>query len=312
MVAAMNLHQLRVFVAIAEAGSITRASRRLKVSQPAVSKQLTELELALGAALFDRIARGVRLTEAGRLLEVHARRIFAAELAAEAELAELAGVTRGRLSIGASTTIGSYLIPAVFGRFSREHPSVKLELEIGNTATIQAALLDNRLDLGLTEGFVASDALEVEAIASDDMVLIAAPSHPLCSEQPIAPRRLLHVPYISRERGSGSRDVIEAALAQMDIELDPIMSLGSTEAVKNAVAAGLGVAMVSRLTVDLELSTGRLCALEMPTLRIRRALHLLRLKTKRPSPAIEAFVSLLRETLAAPVAALSVIPVPVE
>ncbi len=296
----MNLNQLRVFIAIADTGSITRASRRLKVSQPAVSKQLTELEHALGTTLFDRVARGVRLTESGRVLEGHARRIFAAETAAEDELAELVGLTRGRLSIGASTTIGSYLIPTVFGRFRREHPSVKLDLEIGNTATIQTALLENRLDLGLTEGFVASDSLAVEQIASDEMVLIVAPQHPLRTRPSVSARALLSEAFIMRERGSGTRDVIEAALAQLDIEIDPVMALGSTEAVKNAVAAGLGVAMVSRLTVELELSTGRLCAVEVSDLRIQRELHLLRLKRKRQSPAIEAFVALLRETLAPP------------
>lgn len=293
----MNLNQLRIFAEVVEAGSITRAARRLKVSQPAVSKQISELEERLGVALFDRGARGVQATHAGRALEVHARRIFAMEKAAEDELAEMAGLTRGRLSIGASTTIGSYLIPGVFGRFRRLHPSVKLELEIANTAVIQAALLEGRLDLGLTEGFVPSTALSVEQVASDEMVLIVAPNHPLAGT--VSARQLLHVPFIMRERGSGTRDVIEASLAQLDIELEPTMALGSTEAVKNAVAAGLGVAMVSKLTVELELATGRLRTVEVSDLKIRRALHLLRLQRKRQSPAIEAFATLLRETLAA-------------
>lgn len=295
----MNLNQLRIFAEVADAGSITRAARRLKVSQPAVSKQISELEERLGVMLFDRGARGVQLTQAGRALEAHARRIFAVEKAAEDELAEMAGLTRGRLSIGASTTIGSYLIPAVFGRFRRLHPSVKLELEIANTAVIQAALLEGRLDLGLTEGFVPSTALSVEHVASDEMVLVVGRNHPLATVETISARQLLHVPFILRERGSGTRDVIEASLAQLDIELEPTMALGSTEAVKNAVAAGLGVAMVSKLTVELELATGRLRTVEVSDLKIRRALHLLRLHRKRQSPAIEAFATLLRETLAA-------------
>jgi len=295
----MNLNQLRIFAEVAHAGSITRAARRLKVSQPAVSKQISELEERLGVALFDRGARGVQVTHAGRALEVHARRIFAVEKAAEDELAEMAGLTRGRLSIGASTTIGSYLIPGVFGRFHRLHPSVKLELEIANTAVIQTALLEGHLDLGLTEGFVPSTALSVEHVASDEMVLIVAPNHPLAATASVSARQLLHVPFIMRERGSGTRDVIEASLAQLDIEIEPTMALGSTEAVKNAVAAGLGVAMVSKLTVELELATGRLLTVDVNDLKIRRALHLLRLQRKRQSPAIEAFATLLRETLAA-------------
>src|SRR5688572_3411728 len=124
----MNLHHLRAFAMVASEGNITRAARKLQTSQPAVSKQLAELEDAVGTALLDRLPRGVSLTEAGQVLLRHAERIFAAERAAEAELAELSGLMRGRLSIGASTTIGGYLLPPVFGAFNRAYPRVKLEL----------------------------------------------------------------------------------------------------------------------------------------------------------------------------------------
>lgn len=298
---AVNLAQVRVFVAVAEEGNITRAARRLRTSQPAVSKQVSELERALGTSLFDRLARGVRLTDAGELLLGHARRIFAAEGTAEAELAELLGLSRGHLSVGASTTIGSYLIPAVFGAYHRAHPHIRLELEIANTAAVQAMVLDDRLDLGLTEGFVASDALDSEVVHNDEMVAIAAPGHPLLGQAPLAAARLRDVPFIMRERGSGTRDVIEAALAERGVQLEPAMALGSTEAVKNAVASGLGVALVSRLTVELELQVGRLAVLRVQDLEIKRALHLVRLRGKRDSPAVAAFVEQLQSVLPGPV-----------
>jgi DNA-binding transcriptional LysR family regulator len=294
----LNLNQLRIFSEISRAGNITRAAERLDLSQPAVSKQLVELEQSVGMALFDRLPRGVRLTPAGELLLNHATRILSAEHAAEQELAELAGLSRGRLSVGASTTIGSYLVPRLFGEFHREHPEIGLELEIANTAVIQDAVLDNRVDLGLTEGFVSSDALDVEVVHRDEMVAIAAPGDAWVT-RPVAVAALARKPFILREQGSGTRAVVEAALAQVGVEVEPVMSLGSTEAVKSAVAAGLGIAFVSRLTVELELAAGRLVALDVADLQIRRALHLVRLKSKRTFPAVDAFVRLLRRTFSA-------------
>ena len=293
----MDLHKLRTFSAVATEGNVTRAARRLATSQPAVSKHVSDLEEALGVLLFDRLPRGVRLTEAGRILLEHAQRIFAAEGAAEEEIAELKGLLRGRLSIGASTTIGSYLIPSVFGAFHRRHPDVLLELEIANTAAIQAMVIDHRIDLGLTEGFVPAEQLDVEVVHYDEMVAIAHAEHPLMGRPRLKIGDLAHFPFICRERGSGTRDVVEAALADKGLSFEPVMSLGSTEAVKNAVAAGLGVAFVSRLTVELELSSGRLAVLQVQDLSVRRALHMVRLKGRRNSHAAETFIRQLRAAL---------------
>ncbi|MEN9580721.1 MAG: hypothetical protein RJA70_3730, partial [Pseudomonadota bacterium] len=144
----LNLNQVRVFKAVCDELNITAAARLLRISQPAVSKQLAELEQALGTPLVDRLPRGVRLTSAGELLESHARRIFQAEADAEASLHSHLGLQRGRLSVGASTTVGSYLVPGVFGDFHKQHPEVALELEIDNTQTIQEALRAGALDVG--------------------------------------------------------------------------------------------------------------------------------------------------------------------
>jgi DNA-binding transcriptional LysR family regulator len=239
----------------------------------------------------------VRLTEAGVALLRHADRIFAAETAAEAELAELSGLTRGRLSVGASTTIGSYLIPHVFSAFHRAHPDVKLELEIANTSVIQAMVLDDRIDLGLTEGFIAREQLMAEVVHYDEMVVIAAPGHPLLGERVVRARELARFAFISRERGSGTRDVIEASLAERKVEVVPAMALGSTEAIKSVVASGAGVAIVSRLAVEAELASGRLHAIELSDLTIRRPLHMVRLAGKRESPAVEEFIRMLRAAL---------------
>ena len=313
----MNLNQLRVFHAVVQAGSITAAARMLRVSQPNVSKQLSDLENALGAQLVDRMARGVRLTTAGRALSGHAARIFGIELSAEAELATLLGVTDGQLAIGASTTIGSYLVPRVFGAFQRQHPKLRLDLEIGNTAAIHDLVRRDRVEVGLTEGLVTDDDLTATVFDQDEMVAIIAPVDPAqpsssrssradgssragradgsspSSRAGMLAKELVAMPFIMRERGSGTREVIEAALAKKRLAVEPVMSLGSTEAVKNAVAAGLGVAIVSRLTVELELRSGSLVLIELADLTIRRALHLVELRGKSRSPAAGRFIELL-------------------
>lgn len=290
----MNLNQLRVFRAVLEEGSITRAARALRISQPAVSKQLAELEASLGASLVDRLPRGIRLTAAGELLSEYVRRIFQEERAAEIALGEFLGLRQGQLSVGASTTIGSYLVPRVFGDFRELHSNVGLELRIGNTRAIQNDVLEGQLDVGLTEGFASSDALDIEVVSYDEMVLITSPGDALAKEASVDVKRFPDLPFIVRERGSGTRDVIEAALFEKGVNLKPIMALGSTEAVKNAVARGLGVAVVSRLTVALELEMGRLREVRAEGLEIHRALHLLTLRGKHPSPAGREFLRLLK------------------
>lgn len=290
----MNLNQLRAFAAIAEEGNVSRAARRLSVSQPALSKQLSDLEASLGVTLCDRLPRGVRLTEAGQVLREHAERLRAVEAAAEADIAALVGADRGRLSVGASTTIGSYLVPELFGEFRREYPGIALELHIANTRAIQSALLAGELDLALTEGFADAEALDVQVFDHDEMRVIVAPDHPWAGRRKVKLRELATASIVLRERGSGTRDVIEAALAERGVTVEPVMALGSTEAVKHAVAAGLGIALVSELTVGLELATGRLVEVAVEGLAIRRALHLLRLRARRPSAPAAAFLQRLR------------------
>jgi len=289
----MNLNHLRVFHAVAMASSLTAAARALQISQPAVSKQLADFEDALGVRLVDRLRRGVRLTAAGRTLADHATRIFGIEHVAESELAALLGLERGELAIGASTTIGSYLVPRVFGELHREHPALLLELQIGNTAQVHELVRRQQIELGLTEGLVTEPDLETRVFDHDDMVAITSPGDRVLAHGPLRAADLATSPFIMRERGSGTREVIEAALASKRLTIEPVMSLGSTEAVKNAVAAGLGIAIVSRLTVERELATGALVAIELEDLEIRRELHLVELRGVTRSTVAQRFVELL-------------------
>ena len=292
----MNYNHLMIFLAVAEEGSVSRGADRLCISQPAVSKQIAVLEASLRAKLFDRRPKGVRLTDAGELLLGYARRLSSLEREAEQAMSELQGLARGTLTVGASLTVGAYLMPELLADYSRRYPHIALTLEIANTEVIQGMLRDGRLDLALTEGFADDPDLDAAVFAHDELVAIAPPGHPLLVQAPIPAARLLEEPLILREPGSGTRAVLERALAERGLTVQPRMSLGSTEAVKRAVAAGAGLAVVSRLALSLELETGRLALLPLSDLTLRRPLHRLARRGAHESRAARAF----REMLSAP------------
>lgn len=293
----MNLNHLAIFLAVADAGSIGGGAERLHISQPAVSRQLREFEHNLSLVLFDRLPRGVRLTAAGEQLLDYARRIFATEKAAERALAEMRDLHAGKLTIGASTTIGNYLLPEVLAEYRNAWPGVDIALEIANTEVIQRKLLDNALDLGLTEGFVESDELEADVFAHDRLVVIAGPDHPLAGRRDLTAEQLCREPCVLREEGSGTRSVIEHMLSEKGLDHAPAMSLGSTEAIKRAVAAGAGISLVSLLAVAGELANGSLVRLPAPELEMDRPLHRVRLRNKQPPRAVQAFEELLSRHL---------------
>lgn len=288
---AMNLHLLRLFTAVADSGSFRGAADRLLISQPAVSRGVQELERQLAVALIDRGARPLALTEAGRVLHEHAAAIFALERQAEVALGELGSLARGRLAIGASTTIGIYLLPELLGAFQRAHAGISLFLDIGNTAQVLEHLRQGQLDVAFIEGPVpATDDLVVDTWRQDRLVPIAAPDHPLARPGGVAISDLLATPFLHREIGSGTREVVETALRGLGALPPVAMELGSTEAIKQAAAAGLGVSIVSAAAVEQELVLGRLVILDVAGLRLVRALSLLRVAGRPASRATTAFL----------------------
>ncbi|MDR3457065.1 MAG: LysR family transcriptional regulator [Verrucomicrobiae bacterium] len=290
----MNRNHLALFHAVAQAGGITRGAAAARVSQPAVSKQITELESALGVRLLERLPRGCELTEAGRILADHARRWCAMEQDAVRAIEEYRGLKRGRLALGASQTIGDYLLPPMLAEFHRRFPPIELRLQIANTRHIQQALLEGSIALGFTEGPAQEEELESIAFFQDDLVAIAPAGHPLLKKGRIPVRELCREPFILREEGSGTRAVVEQALRRKGIVIRPLLSLASPEAIKNAVAAGLGVAIVSRLIVSLELQAGSLGVIPLKDLTIHRPLHFQRLRNRSHSPALVKFLEVLR------------------
>jgi len=293
---ALNLHYLRVFAAVADRRGFTKAAAALHLSQPAVSKAVRGLERQLGTPLLERgggAARGVRLTEAGVALHARARELFAVERTAEEEQRALRGLEGGTLRVGASTTVATYLLPRLLGRFRARHPGVELRVTTANTRGVARRLLQRRLDVALVEGPVAHPRLEVVPWRDDALVLIAPADHPLVRRRRVAPDALAAEPFIARERGSGTRRVAESALRAAGLTPRRVLTLGSTEAVTQAVAAGLGLSLVSELAAADQLALGRIGLVRAAGLPVRRALTRLRLAGREPSAAARAFEELL-------------------
>ena len=285
----LNLQALRVFAAVVEHAGFSRAAAALHLSQPAVSKAVAGLERDVGMPLLERGARGVRLTDAGAMLHERARELFAVERGAEEELRALRGLDAGALRIGASTTVASYLLPPLLGAFHAHFPGVALRVTSANTRAVARLLLVRRLDVALVEGPVSHARIEVVPWREDALVVIAPPEHPLATRPVVAPEALATEPFILRERGSGTRTVAEAALRARGLAPPVALTLGSTEAIKQAVRAGLGLAVVSRAAVADQLATGTLAALRVRDWDVRRALTLLRLRGRVPGAAARRF-----------------------
>ena len=292
----MNLNQLALFHAVAQEGSVSRGAGVLHISQPAVSKQLRDFEKSLGVALFHRLSSGVQLTQAGALLFEYSTKIFALETEAEQALDELRVLERGCLVVGASSTIGTYLLPEVCAQFGAKYPKIELHLEIFNTQEVQRRLVENEIDVGLGEGLTLFPEIEAEPFAWDEIVAVVSRDHVLATSESIEVEELIHHPILLRERGSGTRDVVQQAFVAQGIALQPSMSLGSTEAIKRAVASGVGVAFVSRLALKLEAEPLRIVELRSQNVafKILRPLQRLRIKGRYESRAAREFVKTLR------------------
>lgn len=290
----MNSHQLQVFAAVAHHGSFTRAAEALHLTQSAVSQQIDGLEREHGVRLFERRPRRVRLTDAGAALLPYAERVTGLIDDAVQALEEVRGAARGRLRVGASPTPATYLLPELLGQFSRAHPGVELLLEVDLSARIAERVAAGDAALGVVEGLAPVPRLSAEAIFEDDLALITPPDF-VPVQGHVAPEQLIGLPLIAREPGSLTRAFIEDRLRAAGIELRPAMELGHIEAIKRAVAAGLGVSFLSRIAVGDEVAAGRLRAWTVDGLDLHRPWYLIQRAGARPSPAASAFVSFLRE-----------------
>ncbi|MGZ5874608.1 MAG: LysR substrate-binding domain-containing protein [Bradyrhizobium sp.] len=290
----LNLHLLRMFTTVVRSGSFSKAAEILNVSQPSISKGVRDFELQVGCRLLNRSPKGVLPTPEGLALSRHAEALFAVERAAEEELSALRGLHNGSLRIGASTTIATYMIPKYLGAFHRAYPGIDLYLVSANTRDIAQQMLEQDIDIGLVEGPVDDKNLTALPWRTDVMQLIAAPDHPFgVSAGPIDPRQIANEVLIVREPGSGSREVVTQALAAHGIEPARTLEIGSTAAIKQVVAAGVGISIVSVVSVKDQVQLGRLKVLAMRGMTIERTLWQLQLPGRVAMPAARAFEKML-------------------
>ncbi|RTL46587.1 MAG: LysR family transcriptional regulator [Burkholderiales bacterium] len=289
----MTLEQLRVFVTVAETLNMRRAGELLHLTQPAVSAAVAALEERHDARLFDRVGRGLALSEAGRTFLPEARAVLARVADAGRVLQDLAGLLRGELRLAASQTVATYWLPSRMARFVEAHPGIDISLVAGNSARAIAAVLTGEADLGFVEGDVKEKLLHSQRVGGDQLGLYAAPCHPLAGRR-VRYKHLRDAVWVLREAGSGTRNHLQAGLAGLGVQLAEInakLVLPSNGAVLEAVAVGGLVAAVSDLAAESRVAAGRLVRLdcEMP----KRNFWLVQHRERRPSRAVAAFMAAL-------------------
>jgi LysR family transcriptional regulator, low CO2-responsive transcriptional regulator len=289
----INLHQLHIFQAVAEHGSYSRAASALYLSQPGVSLQVKALERSIGLPLFEKVGRTLHLTEAGRELLTYSERIFALLDETRLVMEELGGGRRGTVKVAASTSAGIYVVPPALGAFHREFPGVKLTLDVVNRFTVQKRLLDNEVDLAVMGLIEDAHDLEVAQFIPNELVVIASPRHPLGKRQQITLDELNRETFLLREAGSGTRIDTQRFFEARDLNIHVGMELRSSGAIKQAVAADLGIAVMPLAAIELELVVGRLTVLDVEGFPVHRHWYLARRSGSHPSAAATALWNFL-------------------
>jgi DNA-binding transcriptional LysR family regulator len=294
----LSSHQLHIFYTVAEKGSFSAAAASLHMTQPAVTMQVQSLEEYFGTKLFVRSTKKVELTEAGKTLLPYARRSIELIMETEAAMAKFTQKLEGRLHLGASMTIGEYILPRILGPFSREYPNIHVSVKVINTSQIVEELISHQLTFGLVEAPVSHPELRSEAVMEDELMLILPDGHPLLQWEEVPLDEALRYPFVLREQGSGTRQVMEEELQARGISplrMDIVMELGSTGAVKSAVEAGLGLSILSPTSVKHEARLGVLHTRRIAGVRFKRQFYTIYVgSTILPISAV-TFLSFLRD-----------------
>ncbi|MFD6246675.1 LysR family transcriptional regulator [Streptomyces roseolus] len=290
-----DLGALELLLAVARHGSLGAAAREVGITQPAASSRIRSMERQLGVALVDRSPRGSRLTDAGALVTDWARRIVESAEAFDAGVQALRGRRDSRLRVVASMTIAEYLLPGWLIALRAERPDTAVSLQAGNSAVVAERLLAGEADLGFVEGLAVPDGLDGTIVAHDRLAVVVAPSHPWARRRkPIDPAELAATPLVLREHGSGTRQVLDAALAGHGGLARPLLELASTTAVKAAAVSGAGPAVLSELAIAEELSSRRLVAVPVAGVRLARDLRAVWPTGHRPTGPARDLLSLTR------------------
>ncbi len=288
----ITLRHLRIFEAVARHGSISRAAGELHLTQPAVSMQMKQLEEQIGVPLLEQIGRRTCLTEAGQALRVHAHEIAGRMANLNAAMVEFRGLERGLLRLAVVST-ANYFLPQLIAEFNARHPGVRISLQVGNRDFVLAALADSRTDLAITGQPREGSDLVAQNFKENPLVLIASPRHPLAGLAPVSMTRLAEEVLVMREPGSGTRAAAERHFAALGLPIRAGCEFNTNEAIKQAVRAGLGVAVVSAQTIELELQTGCLTVLSIEGFPLVRQWYVVHRTAHRLSASAATFRDML-------------------
>jgi DNA-binding transcriptional LysR family regulator len=290
----MDVRDLQIFLSVAKHLNYTRAAEEVNLSQPSVSVRMRELERDLGSKLFEQLGKKVALTEAGHLLVPFATRVIAGISDARQAIAELQGMERGTLRIGASTTPGMYLIPRTLANFKRLYPKIEVQLAVKDTRQIEDGVIRNEFDFGFVGGHLAGDEVDVLPWMTDHLVLVVPSNHNLARKKSIKLADLRKERFILREAGSATRAAVAHHLKKADLEVETVMEMENPESVKKAVQSGLGIAFISKFAVETELKARSLVAINVNGLDINRELKIVYRKDKHLGRAAQTFMKMAR------------------
>ncbi|MCL6454192.1 MAG: LysR family transcriptional regulator [Alicyclobacillus sp.] len=288
----MDRH-LYTFVTVVKHESFTRAAESLHLTQSAVSREMEALEREYGAKLLDRTNKFVRLTRAGEILYFHARRIVDEYERAQTLIHDLANEPVGRLAIGSSYTFGEYMLPYILAGFKQRYPRVTPKITIMNSKRIQVQARERQADVGIVEGTVDTSEMEVRRLATDELVVIVPPGHRLAGIESVGMEELAGETWILREPGSGTRDVTDQAFRTLDFTPASVMEFGSTQVIKEAVRAGLGVALASKFVIQTDLRFRLLHAVRIQGHPIHRDIFCATNVSQFRTKALEQFIEYL-------------------
>jgi DNA-binding transcriptional LysR family regulator len=284
--------RLRAFAAFARLHSFSGAARELRISQPAISKHIADIERQFGLPLVERRRRGVALTAAGSFLANHVLRAEAILAQAALGVPEFREPGSGSLTIVASGTTGTYLLPEIIATFQQAHPGVRVSLELGTSVRAVEALRSHRAELGFVGGSAGAPEIEAEPLVEDEIVVVGAPG---LAERRLSRQELEALTWISREEGSATRAVSDAALTHLGIVPERRLELPSWEAIKFAVKRGYGIAACSRFAVEEELRAGSLAVIPVARWNVRKIMSVIRVRDAALTPSAEQFLLMLRE-----------------
>ncbi|SJZ33665.1 selenium metabolism-associated LysR family transcriptional regulator [Selenihalanaerobacter shriftii] len=292
----MTLRALEIFITVCETGSMSAAARKLYMTQPAISQTILGLEDKLNVRLFDRIKKRLILTHAGEIFLRYSKRIVNLINEAENAMTDIANLKLGQLRIGASMTIGTYLLPDIISAFNKKHQDVELPFIIDNTKIIRKMILNNEIDIAFIEGPINSNDIIIEPFFDDELYLVCSIRHEWANKDSISSEKIRNESFIMREKGSGTREVIENTLKQFNLSYEIKHVLNNIDAIKKAIEANMGISILPKIAIKKEIVEGKLAKIKLDNIKFKRKFKIIYHKDKYHSPLFNKFIDYIKSS----------------